>query len=715
LDDRGHPDQTSDYDWLETSQQAPPFVRKTRPLPDEIDPSFDVKFNEAIHGEYLRTNLKTDHLPSGIAQQLTDLIKKYWCVFDPEGVGKTIIGYECSIDTGDAKPISCKNINYGPRESAVIMQHLTVLEKIRHIEQIYGSEWLFKIILAPKPHQEHIYDIADFVWRLCVNFIPLNEVTRVIAFPAVRCDTAVGISFGDGEIIWLLDCPQGYHQVIVRKCDRDKLAFAGPNGTIWRYRVMPFGPVNGPAIFIGMMLDICQEWQHEAVRRGLVISESLNTRIIVDDLFNFAPDYSQAFTYLESQLYVAARRRVTFKLSKSDFFVDRLEFVGVDVSNKSIYPASSKYELINSWPRPTIRRDVYSFIHFGLFYSKWIPYFEVNIQPLRALCIPGRLQERLPPSDWTDACETAWQFIITSITSDPCLARFDPSLRSYLSTDFCAIGMGFCLSQPNRDPISIAAMEREIAGGECEFLRDPQNDQPSPALRPVSFGSRMCKGYECQLHSHLGEIIAGDWGANKCRIQLWGIRNTWVTDCYAVKFLLAYDGDNGILRRWQMRLMMMHLDVIHRNAKWLGNADYLSRFGGEIHYDPLISGYEAIAAQLRKNHAAPIGPLLPQNMPGFRKRRASKSPRVSSAHSDGLVGASDHSPTLLDELLYDDAEPDDSVFALFSHLSMPLRIMSAAFTSSRYQLSLLSTRCINHLLTKRTCLPLASITATSLA
>jgi hypothetical protein len=161
LDDRGHPDQTSDYDWLETSQQAPPFVRKTRPLPDEIDPSFDVKFNEAIHGEYLRTNLKTDHLPSGIAQQLTDLIKKYWCVFDPEGVGKTIIGYECSIDTGDAKPIACKNINYGPRESAVIMQHLTVLEKIRHIEQIYGSEWLFKIILAPKPHQEHIYDIAD--------------------------------------------------------------------------------------------------------------------------------------------------------------------------------------------------------------------------------------------------------------------------------------------------------------------------------------------------------------------------------------------------------------------------------------------------------------------------------------------------------------------------------------------------------------------------
>jgi hypothetical protein len=37
------------------------------------------------------------------------------------------------------------------------------LAKLGHICQIHGSEWMFKALLASKPHQEHISNIADFV------------------------------------------------------------------------------------------------------------------------------------------------------------------------------------------------------------------------------------------------------------------------------------------------------------------------------------------------------------------------------------------------------------------------------------------------------------------------------------------------------------------------------------------------------------------------
>ena len=63
---------------------------------------------------------------------------------------------------------------------------------------------------------------------------------------------------------------------------------------------------------------------------------------------------------------------------------------------------------------------------------------------------------------------------------------------------------------------------------------------------------------------------------------------------------------------------MMHVDVIHHNAQFIGGADYGSCEGDDLWFEPLISKHDAYAATLRQNFAAPTGPLLPQNMPGYR-------------------------------------------------------------------------------------------------
>ena len=63
--------------------------------------------------------------------------------------------------------------------------------------------------------------------------------------------------------------------------------------------------------------------------------------------------------------------------------------------------------------------------------------------------------------------------------------------------------------------------------------------------------------------------------------------------------------------------MMMHVDIAHRNARWVGGADYMSREGGDIWFDPLISKHQAFAATMRKKYAAPIGPVLPEHLPGY--------------------------------------------------------------------------------------------------
>ena len=47
-----------------------------------------------------------------------------------------------------------------------------------------------------------------------------------------------------------MDAISGYNQIGVAKSTRPKLTFAGPNNTKYTYNVMPFGPVNGPLIFV---------------------------------------------------------------------------------------------------------------------------------------------------------------------------------------------------------------------------------------------------------------------------------------------------------------------------------------------------------------------------------------------------------------------------------------------------------------------------------
>jgi hypothetical protein len=101
-------------------------------------------------------------------------MKKYWSVFDKHGVWVPVQNYECVVDTGDAPPIAVKKIQYGPKELPIMRKAIAALKKVGHIRQIHDGRWLFKAVLAPKPHQEHVKDISDFAWRFCVNYLLLN-------------------------------------------------------------------------------------------------------------------------------------------------------------------------------------------------------------------------------------------------------------------------------------------------------------------------------------------------------------------------------------------------------------------------------------------------------------------------------------------------------------------------------------------------------------
>jgi hypothetical protein len=136
-DDRGFPDQSDEYDYLLHSVDGGPVLRKLRhPAPDlegPVDPSFLSVFNPDVHKFQMLEELDLSHLSPDVQDQVYDLIREFWSVFDSKGVTVPVQYYECVIETGSAWPIAIKKIHYGENETVIMIKCIAALSKVGHI------------------------------------------------------------------------------------------------------------------------------------------------------------------------------------------------------------------------------------------------------------------------------------------------------------------------------------------------------------------------------------------------------------------------------------------------------------------------------------------------------------------------------------------------------------------------------------------------------
>jgi hypothetical protein len=427
---------------------------------------------------------------------------------------------------------------------------------------------------------------------------------------------AMGMAFGSSKFLWMYDTPMGYHQLSVSPEMQEKLAFQGPDAINWTYTVMPFGPTNGPATFIQMIHDLDSAWKALAEERGLTIDDDTNTNIIVDDIFNWAKTFRKALLYMECQLRICKVYHLSLSLKKSHFFPKRFEFVGIDVSADGNHPAMSKHDLLCHWPILELVRNVASFVGFLQFYSSFIPHFEVHALPLQEIMKPEYTEA--VGDMWTAEARRAFDELKQSVLSNPCLRRFDHRKLTVLCTDFSALGFGFVVCQPGDNECSLARTSQYMSGNGFGFM----TKDGGGILHPVAFGSRRTRGNEKQLHSYLGEGFTGDWAINKIRHMCFGHRFVWVTDCYAVKFILLYDGSNPTILQLQMRLMCWDVNIVHRTNNFLVDADYWSRLNANLCYDPTFCKYLQFVSSFCTTHPPPTAlPMKPENMPYYCRPR----------------------------------------------------------------------------------------------
>jgi hypothetical protein len=106
------------------------------------------------------------------------------------------------------------------------------------IEPVAYPTWLSNIVMVQKKSGK---------WRMCIDFTSLNKACPNDNFPLPRIDKIVDSAAGC-EVMSLLDCFSGYHQIYMKEDDKASTSFITPFGMYCFIR-MPEGFKNAGSTF----------------------------------------------------------------------------------------------------------------------------------------------------------------------------------------------------------------------------------------------------------------------------------------------------------------------------------------------------------------------------------------------------------------------------------------------------------------------------------
>ncbi|RDX81025.1 Retrovirus-related Pol polyprotein from transposon 17.6, partial [Mucuna pruriens] len=173
-----------------------------------------------------------------------------------------------------------------------------------------------------------------------------------------------------------IDLRSGYHQIRVKEEDIPKTAFRTRYGH-YEYLVMPFGVTNAPAIFMDYMNIIF----HPYLDKFVVV--------FIDDILVYSKTREEHEEHLKVVLQVLRDKQLYAKLSKCDFWLEEVSFLGHVISRGGIGVDPSKVEVVLKWETPKSVSEIRSFLGLAGYYRRFIEGFSKIALPLTELTRKG--------------------------------------------------------------------------------------------------------------------------------------------------------------------------------------------------------------------------------------------------------------------------------------------------------------------------------------
>jgi len=218
------------------------------------------------------------------------------------------------------------------------------------------------------------------------NFIPLNRVTEKSCYPCPRIEQMVYTVLKKGKwVFFTSDAANSYWAIPVRAGDKTKLGFVTPYG-MYCYKVMGQGLTRGTPTysrFRDLVFGAIPEGleDKDGVQFPLKGEDSLIGEYgefgfdgMIDDSYGSATSFEAMNRSLHERFFPrCCWGPMYLKDSKSCFFMESLDFVGLEAGPNGLRPSLRKRETMLGWPTPTNQEEVRAFCYLTPFLRRFIP------------------------------------------------------------------------------------------------------------------------------------------------------------------------------------------------------------------------------------------------------------------------------------------------------------------------------------------------------
>ena len=111
---------------------------------------------------------------------------------------------------------------------------------------------------------------------------------------------------------------------------QELLAFITPQGMVFKWKVMPFGVANAPALFQELMKEILSILPRRPVGQEL-ISRGAQMKAHIDELCLGTSTQEEDFILLGEFFAVCQGNHTRLKLEKCEFMQETIQYVGFDI------------------------------------------------------------------------------------------------------------------------------------------------------------------------------------------------------------------------------------------------------------------------------------------------------------------------------------------------------------------------------------------------
>ena len=226
------------------------------------------------------------------------------------------------------------------------------------------------------------------------------------------------------------------------------------------------------------------------------------------------------------------------KLSKCEFWLDEVQFLGHVISAQGISVDPTNIKTVVKWERPQTVTEVRSFLGLAGYYRHFVEGFSKMVSPLT------QLTRKDQPFSWTDKCEVCFEYMKMRLTTAPILAIPYTTKMFEVYCDASYQGLGCVLMQEKR---------------------------------PVAYASRQLKVHEKNYPTHDLDLAAVVFALKTWRHYLYGSQFQVFSDHKSLKYLFDQKELNMRQRRWMKYLKGYDFELLYNPGKANVVADTLSR------------------------------------------------------------------------------------------------------------------------------------------